>query len=714
MPNTIKNIDMKELEGLSEKERELTLQILSQLSKTGTSKLLDNLKYADYTEVPVDIETFLTDDRYLGKAWKDAGGKSKLYPFWLDRLKELFPTNLDTAYNTFLESGARGIGKSEIACGCVCTYLMYRVMCMKNPLEFFHLKQTEKICFAFMNIKLTLAEEIAASKFQKTIQMSPWFMSKGTMTSKNNKPWWTPPEPIQIIIGSQSDDVIGLPIYFSFFDEISFIKNQDIDKQKKKAKDMIDTAIGGMFTRFIHGGKNPTVLAVASSKRSEQSFMEEYIKTLSETSASSTLVIDKPVWEVKPKGTYSSEIFYVGLGNKFLESLVIPDDDVNNLDLYRSRGYQILEVPVDFKAKFLEDIERNLCDFAGISSSSMNKYMSGQIVSDCINAEYKNPFPDVIEVGNGPEDTVQYKNFFKLDYVPKELMSKPLYVHLDMSVSGDMTGIAGVWITGKKVSTDDDPSKDLSFRLAFSVSVKAPKGRQISFEKNRKFVRWLKEVGFKVKQVTSDTYQSYDLQQQLTSEGFECAILSVDRVDSDGICKPYQYLRSAIYEKRFSMYKSARLFDEFIDIARDNNTGKIDHSPNGHKDALDAVCGATFTASKYAEQYAFDYGEDLDTVVQVSSQGSISQQQQSISDEFQAELARMFDPMANRKQPQQKQTQPVQDIKNKPNVLSFEPIRNNPPEQTGEEKKSPYLDFGLGPAKPVPGAQYLSQGIVVW
>ena len=32
--------------------------------------------------------------------------------------------------------------------------------------------------------------------------MSPWFMSRGTMTSKNNKPWWTPPEPIQIIIGS--------------------------------------------------------------------------------------------------------------------------------------------------------------------------------------------------------------------------------------------------------------------------------------------------------------------------------------------------------------------------------------------------------------------------------------------------------------------------------------------------------------------------------
>ena len=90
----------------------------------------------------------------------------------------------------------------------------------------------------------------------------------------------------------------------------------------------------------------------------------------------------------------------------------------------------------------------------------------------------------------------------------------------------------------------------------------------------------------------------------------------------NGSYKPYQYLRSAIYERRFTMYRSNRLFDEFIDIERDLNTGKVDHSPNGHKDALDAVCGATFTASKYAEQYAFDYGEDLDTVKTVSNSSS--------------------------------------------------------------------------------------------
>ena len=690
----------KQLDGLSEQEKKIALQILSQYANFGQSKLFEDLKYADFEEIPVDIETFITDDRYLGRAWKDAGGKLKLYPFWMERLKELFPSNLETAYNTFLESGARGIGKSEVACGCVCTYLMYRVMCMKNPLEFFHLKQTEKICFAFMNIKLALAEEIAASKFQKTIQMSPWFMERGTMTSKNNQPWWIPPEPIQLIIGSQSDDVIGLPIYFAFFDEISFIKNQDVEKQKKKAKDMIDTAIGGMFTRFIYQGKNPTVLAVASSKRSEQSFMEEYIKTLAKTSANTTLVIDKPVWEVKPKGTYSDQIFYLALGNKFLESLVIPDDDINNLDNYRARGYQILEVPMDFKAKFLEDIERNLCDFAGISSSSMNKYMSGQIVSDCINEDYKNPFPDIIEVGNGPEDLAQYKNFFKLEYIPKELMSKPLYIHLDMSISGDMTGIAGTWITGKKVSTTEDQSKDLNFRLAFSVSVKAPKGRQISFEKNRNFIRWLKEVGFKIKHITSDTFQSYDLQQQLIAEGFECSILSVDRVDSDRICKPYQYLRSAIYEKRFSMYRSNRLFDEFIDIERDLNTGKVDHSPNGHKDVLDAVCGSMFTASKYAEQYAFDYGEDLDTTTQVSASTSHEAMTRQVSQEFQDELQKMFDPMRRK-----------QDQNNNQTIAAKQSKNQQPQEEIN--KTEPYMDFGMGKAQTLDIA-YLSQGIMVF
>lgn len=533
---------------------------------------------------------------------------------------------------------------SEIACGAVGAYLLYRVMCLKNPLEYYKLKPTEKIVFAFMNIKLELAKAIAVDKFQKTLQMSPWFMSKGRMTQKDNSPYWVPPEPISLVIGSQADDVIGQPVYFAFFDEISFIRNQDIDKQKEKAKNMIDTAIGGMMTRFVHGGKNPTMLVVASSKRSEQSFMEEYIKTLSATEGHTTLVIDKPVWEVKPKGTYSEKKFYVALGNKFLESIVIPDDEINELDKYKEKGYQILEVPIDFKAKFIEDIERNLCDFAGISSSTLNKYMSAQAVKEIINPAFRNAFTkDVLEIGNGPDDHLQYANFFDLSVIPDELLTKPLFIHLDMSLSGDMTGIAGSWIIGKKPSTNpDEEAKDLMFRLAFSVSIKAPKGRQISFEKNRNFIRWLKSVGFNIKGITYDTYQSADLGQQLSSEGFKCEVLSVDRVGSDRICHPYQYLKNVVYEKRLIMYKSERLFNEFVDVERNINTGKIDHTPNYHKDALDAVCGSIFTASKFASEFAFNYGESLEAFSDVNTEllADNYKKQQLIQD-FEMELSKI-------------------------------------------------------------------------
>lgn len=628
------------LNNLTKTEKDIVKKILNELQDKGESSLYNDILYADYKEIPVDIETFITNDNYLGKAWKDAEQKIKLYPFWLNVLKEIFPNNLDTNYDTLLESGARGIGKSEIACGCVCAYLMYRVMCLKNPLDFYHLKPTEKICFAFMNIKLDLAEEIALSKFQKTIQLSPWFMSRGSTTTYKNSPYWVPPEPISLIIGSQSDDIIGKPIFFCFFDEISFIRNQDIEVQKKKALNMINTAYGGAMTRFIYKGKNPTMIVIASSKRSEQSFMEFYIRKMSETDKRNVYIVDKAVWDVKPKGTYSDETFCIALGNKFLTSVVIPREDEDKIRMYEDRGYRIIRAPIDFRERALEDLDTMLCDFAGISSANSNKYMSPDRVLDVIDESIFNPLPDIIEVGNGKDDTAQYSDFFNFDVVPRDLLSKPLFIHLDMSLSGDFTGIAGVWIVGKKVTKDDNPSKDLSYRLAFSTAIKAPKGRQISFEKNRNFIRWLKEKGFFIKEITSDTYQSYDLQQQLKSEGFNCSILSVDRVD-DHICRPYQYLRSTIYEKRFLMYKSNRLYDEFVQIERNNNTGKVDHPPGGHKDILDSVCGATYTASKYAEEFAFNYGESLDVMLEVNHD---KQNVNQLIVNFEDELKKIHDP----------------------------------------------------------------------
>ena len=627
---------MTNFDNLTEEERKVALKILKEMSQ-GQSKTYDNLLYSDYNEIPVDIETFITDDRYLGQAWKDENGKLKIYPFWIEQLKKLFPDNISTSVNNFIASGARGLGKSEIGIT-TGAYLMYRVMCMKNPLQYYGLKPTESIFFAFMNITKELSEEIGVSKFQNTIQKSPWFMSRGTMTQRNNNPYWVPPSPIVIIIGSQSSHVIGKSIFWSLFDEISFIRNRDIDMQKKIAYDMIDTAIGGMKTRFIKNGKNPTLLFLASSKRSEKSFLEEHMKKKIESEKENVIIVDEPVWKVKPKGTYKKETFKVGVGNKFLVSTVIPVGE--DEQQYVLRGYKIINVPMDFYAEFLDDIDRALCDYAGISSTELSKYISGQAVNDVVDKEMQNPFTkEILEIGNAPDDTIEYKDFFDMSRVPKEMMGKPLFVHLDMSISGDMTGIAGTWIKGKKTTTEGDSTKDLFFSLAFCVSIKAPKGRQISFEKNRNFIYWLKEQGFNVKTISTDSFQSYDTGQTLSARGYDYQQISVDKVGTDRICKPYQYFKSTIYEKRVEMFYDKTLIDEIIDLERNINTGKIDHPQGGKKDSVDAFAGSLYSASQHAEEYAYDFGENLDTALTLNTQ--IDRREQMTVD-FEEELKQAF------------------------------------------------------------------------
>lgn len=686
--------NIEEVKNLTEEERAVFLKTIQQFSMSGESKLYEDLKYSDYNEIPVDIETFLDDSNYLGNAWHDAEGKTKLYPFWREELKKLFPDNLTTSVNNFIASGARGLGKSEVVVA-IALYLMYRIMCLKNPIEFFHLKPTEKICFGFMNIKLALAEEIGISKLQNTVKVSPWFMERGTISGVRKKVW-NPPDYIQIIIGSQADDLVGLPVFFCMFDEISFLRNQDIDKQKAKAINMVDTAIGGMKTRFIFKGHNPTLLALCSSKRSEKSFLEEHMKTKLKSEKDNVMIVDKPVWGVKPKGTYKEETFSVAVGSKFLVSQVIPDGE-NEEDWYKKGYTKIIHPPIDFRPNFLDDIDRALCDFAGISSSEINKYISGIAWSQCISKNYVNPFQkEILEIGDGRDDKVEYYNFFDMSVVPKQYLSKPLFVHMDMSVSGDMTGIGGVWIIGKKPSVTEEQSSDLFYKVAFAVSIKAPKGRQVSFEKNRNFIRWLRKNSFNVKGVSTDSFQSYDTGQSLTAEHFNYQQISVDKVSPNHICVPYQYFKTTIYEQRLECFESKTLTEEIIDLERNINSGKIDHPDGGRKDISDAICGSIYNASQHAEEFAFDYGESFDTTLKVNNEiTSFEGEKKQITLDFEEQLKSILNPI--------KQNNGSQD----------KPKENESNTQT-TKKENVYKPINLGfgdsqPYKPSP-----RDGIIVW
>lgn len=579
-----------ELKNLSEEERKYALDILGEISKKGSSKKFDDLRYADYEEIPVDIYTFLHDPNYLGKGLINEEGKYTVFPYWEKKLKEVFPDNITTRYNTFILSGAIGLGKSFIAVLCI-LYQLYRMMCLKDPYIHYGLQPIDKITFAFMNITLDASKGVGWDKAQSLLQASPWFMSKGTVSGRDTLVW-QPPKGIELIAGSQSRHIIGRAVFSAFFDEISFQLNQDVNKQIEKAKTLINTAQARMISRFMHGEYNPTLLLLASSKRTEQSFLETFIDTKKKKESKTTLIVDEPQWVIRTDKD-SPNKFYVAVGNKFLDSEVLPlNVSEADLDIYRNRGFTLLKVPMGYYEQFLDDIDIALTDCAGISTSNTTRYISGPRLVSVKNYNIKNPFSkDIIEVGNGLDDKTQYWDYFDLNQIDPTLKSRPMYIHLDMSISGDKTGIAGIWIVGKKPPAEgQQPSKELYYRLAFSVAIKAPKGHQISFEKNRQFIYWLREQGFNIKGVSTDTFQSADLGQSLTAHHFNYSIISVDRCQ-DRVCLPYQYLKSTIYEQRIEMYDSKLLTDELIGLERDGN-GKIDHSPSGinSKDTADALC----------------------------------------------------------------------------------------------------------------------------
>ena len=77
----MQNLNWSEkFKNLSEEEKKVAIEILKQYSQDGKSPILDDLKYADFEEIPVDIHTFLHDKKYLGNALYDQDGRFTLFP----------------------------------------------------------------------------------------------------------------------------------------------------------------------------------------------------------------------------------------------------------------------------------------------------------------------------------------------------------------------------------------------------------------------------------------------------------------------------------------------------------------------------------------------------------------------------------------------------------------------------------------------------------
>lgn len=628
--NQLENIDVSKLiEGLSEKEKTYVLNILEEISKDKSYKLYNEVKYRqDFQEIPVDITTFMHDMRYLGKALYNEKGEFTVFPYWEKVLQDIFPTNITTRYNTVILTGSIGIGKSTIA-DIILLYQLYRLLCLRDPYLYYGLQSIDKLTISFMNITIDNAKGVALDKLNNMILLSEWFMSHGEMRGTSNLEY-VPNKRIELVAASSNNQVVGRCLFANFSDEVNFSITSDIEKAKDrylKLITQIDARMKSRFMRTLSDGSPylPTINIIASSKNTEQSFLDCYINEKIKNNSKTTLIVQEPQWVVDRRKD-SPIKFWVAIGNSYLPNELLPQDASEELvQDYRLKGYDMWAVPIGYWETFCDNLDEAICSIIGIATASATKYISGQRFKEIKNTNYQNPFVrDIIEVGTAPNDIAQYKDFFDLSRVPSKTFSLPMFIHLDLSKSGDMTGIAGVVISSKENAVEGQ--KSLHFRLAFSVSVKAPKGYEISFEKTRAFILWLRDTGFNIRSISMDTFQSAQIQQQLLADGFEVKTLSVDRLTDLGEgkkdCLPYSFFKNAIYQRRLEVYSECKQLEKEVIGLEKEQDGHINHEDGGKKgskDQCDAVCGATYNASFYSEEFCYNFGETFEDMIEVNN-----------------------------------------------------------------------------------------------
>lgn len=399
-------------------------------------------------------------------------------------------------------------------------------------------------------------------------------------------------------------------------DEVSFGRNKSVRLQENAMLKTYNAVKERMKSRFlIRGGILPTVLFMVSSKKSEHDFLEQYVKSVKNDK--SVYVVDKPQWEVKPKERYSGKTFKVAIGNKFIKSEIIPEG--SDEESYLRQGYTLIDVPIEDYQAFNRDIDSALMDIAGISSSAVMKFLSGIRIKQ-VTTTKTNPFSKEV-ISLGLDDNLQIKDFFDPTIVKEKDYSKEIYLHIDTSLKGDRTGLSAVSIDGAKsldkVSDDEQINTELYYTQLFGVAIKAPSDSEISLEKTRRFIYYLKELGWNIKRVSIDGFQSADTFQILKQKGFNTKLLSLDRTPEG-----YNTLRAAINEKRIGILNLPLMIQEAVNLEKDNVTGKIDHPANQSKDLIDSLAGAIWSASLAKDEYIFNHGEDLQVSLEISTQES--------------------------------------------------------------------------------------------
>ena len=321
-----------------------------------------------YTELPVDIDTFIEDDHYIGKSTRN--GQS-IYPFWRQRLREMFDPENPNKYREMFCATAIGTGKTRVTL-IAFTYTLYCYMCLRNPNEFFKFNSKDILAFVIASVGKTQFG-IPQNTFLDFVKNSPWFMSHGTFTYKNcgtkdTLDSYIPLANIEIIYASKNDDVLGVQVVCAYTGhECDRYNGADTYEfyghinARIESRTIIDNVCyGRMFTDFELTNDETNANIV---KRKQ--FMN------------GVLHVDGSQFIIKPQGTFDyRDSFYIAYDGIYGHSKIITKDNFSCCQELVDGGWKFICCPISTLEYAKLEPDRFLLHMCGIQLSVPKKRMS--------------------------------------------------------------------------------------------------------------------------------------------------------------------------------------------------------------------------------------------------------------------------------------------------------------------------------------------------
>lgn len=467
------------------------------------------------------------------------------------------------------------------------------MMLMEDPHRFFRLLGNKDLIVFLYAATTSTIENAMYAPLVEMIEASPFFKTRmkyfnGEYHFENR---------IKILTGSSIAKNVGLDIFCVFMDEMQVEKssmhsynydNYNSLKARIKSRFMLD---GGVFFN--------TLMILSGSPGSADGFIEKMTEQrrqeVERGSNQSTVIYSTPIWEVmKGKINFSGKTFPVFVGNENLEPKILTPAEMKNID----NQQEIIQVPDEYRKEFEDDLFIAIRDLAGAVTRSTLSYITNVerwrstfvLKAKIFNQEViRLPFYDGSQLSDYVLDG---KNVKQNSYDP----NAERYIHIDLGISHDLTGISMVHI---KDFVRSGNSQEPWYVVDFSIGVSRPNNEETSITKIKNFIFFLRDAGFRIKMITTDGYQSTQLRQELEVAGFKTSLRSVIKTS-----EAFDVLRNAIYQGRIHLPPNEFLYRELLRFKRDISTkgtytiyyDSTTTESGSHGDISESLAGAVMDA----------------------------------------------------------------------------------------------------------------------